>query len=209
MWFGLLFFFSTIHGNPPPPSCLSLFPKAAITSLHVYSPDLDTSSPLPFIGKPLPPSAYAKAYRGHPEEFQGYYAVSKFRISRGYNGFIVREPSQYESSEIKLYVIGRFSKRVVASLILADHFGDGLWFFERNSWLFMENEVLKVISVELNVNLDPDDPEIGDYLTATEHRFINGHFEAVPCDPRVLASKYHLKFNMEIIGDETKYVVAP
>lgn len=103
------------------------------------------------------------------EGLSNIYAIGKFKINEKYLGLIVRQYSQYEESLIQLLLWSIKERKISRGIDLADSFGDGGWFFIKESWIskttnlkiitrtkefeYVDSNKLKTLSDSLKVNV--------------------------------------------------------
>jgi len=92
----------------------------------------------------------------------GFFACSKFNIDENRMGLIVRTPSEYVSSSLKLFIYDKSSKKLEYSLELSDVFGDEGAVMELSAKLYFEKKgklkcILRRSTVDDHSVIDPND----------------------------------------------------
>jgi hypothetical protein len=122
-------------------SLLTKFKEISVDTFEVHSSDDLESVNFPFHGVRLDSIEITTL----PEEMrnsydQDFYGCYKFSIDSNHVGLIIRTPSEYVISSIKLFVLDNSSKRILESYVeLAESTGDAGYTLTKTSVLFKDN----------------------------------------------------------------------
>ncbi len=123
----------------------SKFENISIDTFKVYSSD-NLESGYKFKGVKLDSIEITLLPTSLVERFKfdrGFYACFKFQIDSTYSGLIVRTPSEYMPSSIKLLILDNSEEQVIDSFVeLAESIGDAGYSSEKKSWIFGDNKFL-------------------------------------------------------------------
>lgn len=120
--------------------------EITLDTLEVFATAGTEDSTYPYRGTPLDSLEVGALFPGernpfssvdHPPEF---FAVSRFAMDAVNTGFIVRTPSEYTPTSIKLFVYNRLSGTIHDHIELADTWGDAGDAQITTSWLFKTKE---------------------------------------------------------------------
>src|SRR5687768_12330109 len=118
---------------------LQLFPTITFQNLHIYSP-FDKPDGDKFKGTKIDTTYHEyfskdewlyNAIQTGSEVFSCY----KFALNDSITGLIVRIPSQYQESRIALCLWDNRNQAIWKQIVLADAFGDGMWYFVQDAWM--------------------------------------------------------------------------
>ncbi len=85
-----------------------------------------------------------------------FYALYKFDYSTNYKAYIIREPSQYYSTRINLYLYDKKEKEMLSGVELADSFGDEGWSFDSYTCLLDLNNDKYLDIITFRVDRETD-----------------------------------------------------
>ena len=173
----------------------SKFEHISIDTFKVYSSDNLESGNYKFKGVKLDSAEVALLPNNLIERFKfdkDFYACFKFQIDSTYSGLIVRTPSEYMPSSIKLLILDNLEEKVIDSFIeLAESIGDAGYSLEKKTWILDDNKFLLMQrdfedkSVE---NEKDTTTTITEYLYLIE--FNNQRFDTLNKDTSRLLKKY-------------------
>lgn len=130
----------------PTTSLLSKFKDLQLKSLEVNSPDESDSAfggvAIDSLEGALFPS---DVNRYDPTDYPNLFACYKFNIDKTQLGLIVRTPSEYTSSSIKLFIYNITSKKIGKYIELAESWGDAGDAVTKTSWLIRDKNRLKAL----------------------------------------------------------------
>jgi len=109
-------------------------------TIHLYSPRRETVDLM--TGRELSPDDYGffRPFYGDAIAGRGdLYAIGYTTIGPGLTAYILRVPSQYESSAIALWVHEDTKGYWLPPFNAADSFGDEGWVFQEDAWLVDKN----------------------------------------------------------------------
>jgi hypothetical protein len=108
-------------------------------TIHLYSPRRETVDVM--TGRELSPDDYAffRPFYGNIAGKGDLYAIGYTTIGPGLTVYILRVPSQYESSAIALWVHEDTKGYWLPPFNVADAFGDEEWAFQEDAWLVDKN----------------------------------------------------------------------
>lgn len=122
-----------------PADFISHFEGIIIDTMKVYSTDYIEADTFKFKGQQLD-TLYFPLFQKEETElfrFNPVYACFKFSIDEQLSGLILRVPSEYVSSWVKLFVWENDSQKFIGkSIPLAEVIGDAGYNMEQCSWLF-------------------------------------------------------------------------
>lgn len=127
----------------------ALFQDSAFGRLHVYShQEFLTPQDSVFEGREIPGSLLTFIGREPDSSGNKFHAVIRFPFGKKLEGFLVRQPIRYHSTLISLYIFHSKKRRLVASIDLADGWGEVGWSFLQDSWLmdYDQNGSLDIIT---------------------------------------------------------------
>jgi hypothetical protein len=159
---------------------LAKFKMVAFDTLAAFSPgDAEEEEASPYIGIPMDsiealvlfPGEAFSAY-GNPQ----FFAVYRFEIDTIKTGLLVRAPSHYGPSAIKLLVFNKQKNGITDYGQLADSWGDGGYIERQKAWLFKtaEQELQCFVWMEENNEEGDNDSDtaIGaNSATKVHHRY--------------------------------------
>lgn len=122
-----------------PEDFLSHFKEISLDTFSVYSGSHVEADTFKFKGKELDTLYFSLFPKDETInfEFNPVYACFKFSIDGQYTGLILRVPSEYISSWVKIFIWENSSQKFVGkSLPLAEDIGDAGYVMEQRSWLF-------------------------------------------------------------------------
>jgi hypothetical protein len=122
-----------------PPDFLSNFKEISLDTFSVYSATHVEADTFKFKGKELDTLYFSLFPKDETElfEFNPVYACLKFNLDDQHTGLILRVPSEYISSWVKVFIWENASQKFVGkSLPLAENIGDAGYGMEQRSWLF-------------------------------------------------------------------------
>ena len=125
------------------------------------------------------------------------FACYKFLIDSNRIGLIARTPSEYSPTSIKLFIYDTFTNSIINYIEIAEIWGDAGDSMEKQSWLFLKNNNLKVL-LEKNESTDhrasAEDEndtliERWNYLYLIELKKSN--FDTVKTNEKYIRNKYY------------------
>ncbi|MDD3321628.1 MAG: hypothetical protein PHS59_09310 [Paludibacter sp.] len=165
---------------------LDLFKDVHAVGLHIYSPKWDSTGALiktQFDGRKIDVNKFNYCdnkgifinIQACKEGISNIYAIGKFKINDEFLGLITRQFSQYDESLIQLLLWSKKKKEISKGLDLADSFGDGGWYFDKESWIFKTTN-LKIVSRKKEFEYD-DNFKSKTYKDSLKtYEFNNGKF---------------------------------
>lgn len=115
------------------------FFNIGLDTLEVHSPDTVTSAyngrSLDSISAQFFPPEMAQQ---HSSEHPALFAVYKFMLDSARMGLLVRTPSEYESSSIKMFLWDRRKDSLTSYIELGENWGDAGDYLSKTSWLFRD-----------------------------------------------------------------------
>lgn len=154
-----------------------LFPFVENVRLHFYSYNSSAMNNYTYKGTALSKDFYSLLNINVLNEADEYFAIFKFNYSKDLEGYVLRTPSQYQSSNIELYLLDKISKTVITHISVADGFGDGSWFFNRDGWLLDLNNDGQLDLLSIQKDWEEDDDEKATETTEIKvYLFINNNF---------------------------------
>jgi hypothetical protein len=115
------------------------FFNIGLDTLEVHSPDTVTSV---FNGHSLDSVSTqffpAEMAQQHSSEHPALFPIYKFMLDSAHMGLLVRTPSEYESSSIKMFLWDRRKDSLTSYIELAENWGDAGDYMTKTSWLFRD-----------------------------------------------------------------------
>lgn len=185
-------------------SFLALFPEIDPTDLHVYSPsydpDIDDGK---YQGKKIDTAFYSFLIHGEENPFEidtfyHYYACYQFKLAEGKTGLLIRCPSQYSETAIRLYIWNDQYTKVSSSITLADAFGDEGWHFVQDAWIedLNQDKKLDIVYRKKDYDMDLDNPK-STFQSDTTFVYLGEEQTFKQSDFKVNRNKYPLKYWIE------------
>ncbi|MBX2891468.1 MAG: hypothetical protein KF734_11105 [Saprospiraceae bacterium] len=174
---------------------LSHFEEISFDTLSVYSGSHVEADTFKFKGKELDTLYFSLFPKDETInfEFNPVHACFKFSIDNQHTGLILRVPSEYVSSWVKVFTRENASQKFVGkSLPLAESIGDAGYGMEQRSWLFKSKNGVRAFThvEECEYEMEPDEETEEQDTTETEseeeekcvdtfalHIFKNGKFQ--------------------------------
>lgn len=163
---------SLIDANNQEAQFLALFQKLEADSLRLFSQYGPERTH--FIGKPIRQEFYKFFIDAYDKESQAYFleerqeltidkdaefsAIYKFPVSEKFEGLIIRTPSDYESTSIKLFIWDVSKRKATGFIELAEIWGDAGDSYEATSQLILTHR-LEVIKHTYTSWEDIENPE--------------------------------------------------
>lgn len=182
-------------------SFLKLFPSVHPPGLHVYSPSVDPSNDDgKYQGKKIDPDYHFLLVHGEENPLEmdtlyHYYACYQFKLSEQKTALLMRCPSQYSETAVRLYIWENKLKKVSESFTLADAFGDEGWHFVTDAWIkdVNEDKQLDLVFRRKDYDMNLDDPgDINRFDTTYVYLGTGTTFKQ--SDFKVNPAKYPLKY---------------
>jgi hypothetical protein len=180
-------------------SVYKFFKDTSFANLHLYSPDLHRNTSQLFMGNSIP-GKYFKYFKANDFELEyqkgGYkiFACYKFKFNFNKTALIVRVPSQYEETAIRLIIISE--KNIIEdNFEIANEFGDGGWSFNKDAWIENNHtDSLLLNSRKRDRWMDDDNTDITYYRDSLEtYIYLNPNFRMV----RGLFNKDTLRYKLK------------
>ena len=103
---------------------------------HIYYFKEDPrNKDLTFFGKKLPKEDLKYIEEDKKKSWKEFYSLYRIELSKDYFGLLLRVPSQYSISQVTLYIFSKKENNFLQKVSLADHFGDGYWYFYKDAWI--------------------------------------------------------------------------
>ena len=178
---------------------LTKFKEVSIDTFEVFSAnDLDNTN-YKFKGVELDSSDVMLLPNKMAERYSydhGFYACFKFPIDSSRFGLIIRTPSEYDASSVKLFVLDTVSKKINDDYLeLAESIGDAGYSMERRSWILKSGDsnltflIWQQDSEDKSVEDENDTTVVStDYVTLT--RLSKQSFDTLSNDSEKLIKKF-------------------
>ncbi len=191
----LIFLLACSSKKDAPPDFLNNFKEISLDTFSVYSADHVEADTFKFKGKELDTLYFSLFPKVEAQlfDFNPVYACFRFRIDSQYTGLILRVPSEYISSWVKVFIWENASQKFVGeSFPLAENIGDAGYVMEQRSWLFKSKNGVGAFThleeCEYEMELDEETEERDTTETESEgeeecldtfalHIFKNGKFQ--------------------------------
>jgi hypothetical protein len=152
-------------------SFLNLFQEITFDNLHLYSPS-DTVDGKKFVGNKIDSTfykffSYDAFLLSNLNNGAEIFACYKFKFSDTETGLIIRTRSQYSETAIKLCVWQNQDILITNGIELADAFGDGEWYFQKDGWLtdLNSDKQFDIVNRKMDFWIDDVDSGVGQFHT--------------------------------------------
>jgi len=138
----------------------------------------------------------AEMAQQHSSEHPALFAVYKFMLDSAHMGLLVRTPSEYESSSIKMFLWNRRKDSLTSYIELGENWGDAGDYMKKTSWLFKDTSsrhiqaLIEVFQGHDNSVDNPKDTTREERYLYTLVDFTKNGFDTLFTDEEKLPGKY-------------------